>query len=424
MRARFWPSSLLIEVQGEACTLDASAFAPGRWVAVEHRALFHEAVHYWQQISQSFLVGLAAENWERLLVYEQRGEVTRPGPVSAEFNRVNSTLEASAKDLHECLARFWDVIAVGPRRVVEMEWETRRAEALPDVVKLYRMNRAGTTDDADTWGEEDFNFAMIMVAGDYAAPYTALGHTGLQGAIFAFPWLAHSALQTDNPAEAFVCFLDTVGDRLTGRIRQLLKDPSVPASARFLHTLTETGFAAAAWCRTAAQECGHEIRSVYRTYRGSSLTTHPVYRWAFEGPLMRAAKALRDTQVVARLAARMPERAASQDALTAAALQFLYEMLATPGLVEGRTLLLLGGLAPPCVRFSDGAVISLTQLYRQYANAQESTLRQDDAVWALTTPVREHATSLELEEQYASERALTTQSRWEAFLTAQRASAT
>jgi hypothetical protein len=179
--ARFWPDSLLVEVEDEACPLDASALAPGRWVAVENRPLFHEAVHYWQQISQSFLVGLAAENWERLLNYEHRGEVTSPGPVAEEFNRVYPTLDASAKDLHECLARFWDVVAVGPRRVVETEWKTRRALALPDVVTLYRMNRAGAAADADTWGEEDFNFAMIMVAGDYAAPYTALGHVGLRG---------------------------------------------------------------------------------------------------------------------------------------------------------------------------------------------------------------------------------------------------
>jgi hypothetical protein len=168
--ARFWPISLLIDVDSDTRSVPAHALGPRGSVDPRHRTIFHETVHYLQFLSHAFLIRVAAEDWQRLCVYEQDGDILPPGPIRTELDRRELEFDVSARDLHECLARFWDVVAVGARRVLDTEWQSGRALVLEDFKEVVRRQRAETDTPAEAWGPEDLGIAMLMVAGEYATP--------------------------------------------------------------------------------------------------------------------------------------------------------------------------------------------------------------------------------------------------------------
>jgi len=60
--------------------------------------------------------------WARLRTYEEKGDLVDVGPVRREFERRDSSTAYSARDLHECLARYWEVVAFGSAQVTRREW--------------------------------------------------------------------------------------------------------------------------------------------------------------------------------------------------------------------------------------------------------------------------------------------------------------
>ena len=92
--------------------LHPSKHEPGR-----SRIIFHETIHFWQYCSQSFHARLAEEQWRSVVQYTKDQTILPPGPYQEEYTRkVN---EVSAASLTECLARFWEVHAIGPHLLLQ-----------------------------------------------------------------------------------------------------------------------------------------------------------------------------------------------------------------------------------------------------------------------------------------------------------------
>lgn len=56
---------------------------------------------------------MVEEDWQRLIAFRERGEVSPVGPRKRHFLAVDAAGGFSPRDLIECLARFWDVHTIG-----------------------------------------------------------------------------------------------------------------------------------------------------------------------------------------------------------------------------------------------------------------------------------------------------------------------
>jgi hypothetical protein len=415
-RARFWPVSLLIDADCEPESLDPAGLWPFGPAKGDVRALFHEAVHYWQNLSQSFLVRLADEDWQRLLSYERTGTVLGPGEVRRAFDGHGSSTDWSARDLHECLARFWDLIAAGPRRVLEEEWAAGRATALRDVRELHRRRRSEANWPAGAWDGEDLAAAMLMVAGEYASPFLTIAGQELEHAVFLFPWLAHFALQTSAPVEAFDRFVGDLGPELAQIATELLKTPGVALTDRFEFTMVQLFRSASELCQVSAEGAGDPVRTASRAFAESSLDSHPVYSWSFRGPVLRTADALAKAQLAEK--ATQVRGASPDPGRRTAGISLLARVLATPGLPESRTVLLTSGVVPPCVRYSDGALQPLGGVFRAGLATWPDEWKEVDVLWKITQAARD--LDLASEELLAAKQCEAIQQRWEVFVKAAR----
>jgi hypothetical protein len=400
----------LVDAGCDPSSLNPSSLWPAAPADGAVRAFFHETVHFWQNLSQSFLVRLADEDWQRLLAYEETGTVPAPGEVRRAFDSRDLRAGWSARDLQECLARFWDVIAAGPNRVLEEEWEAGRAEALPDFREALRRRRSETNLPNGSWDKADLLMALVMAAGEYASPFLALAERGLEGAEFLFPWLAHLALQTNAPAETFDRFVREIGPELAQHVTGLLKTPGVPRGKLFAFTMTQLSYTVSVLCVVNAQRANDPVRLANMVFEESSLRTHPVYAWIFRGPISRTAAALAKTH-----AAKQARRAwrAPRDPEGIAGMQLLSNALATPGLPEIRTLLLASGIIPPCVRYSDGTIESLDLVFREDAASRTDDRQENDIPWKVTQPACQGDPASE--EQRITNQCAAIQRRWEAF---------
>ena len=413
-RARFWPLSLLVDAGCEPNALDPSGLWPSAPADGTVRGLFHETVHFWQSLSQSFLVRLADEDWQRLLACERTGTVPAPGAVGRVFDSRDSGIGWSARDLHECLARFWDVIAAGPNRVLKEEWDAGRADALPDVRELLRRRRSERNLPAGAWDKADLVVALVMAAGEYALPFLIAGGE-LEHAEFLFPWLAHFALQTNAPAETFDRFVREVGPELAGHVTELLRTPGVSHSDLFEFTMLHLFHSVSMLCVVNAGRANDPVGLANVVFQESSLPTHPLYSWIFRGPVLRTAAALGKTQL-AKQARRSWGYPRNSEGFVG--VQLLGRALATPGLPESRTLLLASGIVPPCVRYSDGTVDPLGRLFRDDVAGWTHDWQRNEVLWKVTRPARER--DLAREEQRMTNQCVAIQQRWEAFAKASR----
>lgn len=170
MRATFSRIALMIQIDGEPQPADLAALSSGQRTS-RNRVLFHEAVHYWQQLSQGFLIKLVAEEWARLQAYEESGEVSSVGPIRREFERRDQLTGYSARDLHECLARYWEIIVFDPAKLTRLEWRKDRTSAHPDFQTAWKRERhsSGTPENASSFA--DLLNAMLMIGGEYATPF-------------------------------------------------------------------------------------------------------------------------------------------------------------------------------------------------------------------------------------------------------------
>lgn len=412
-RARFWPVSLLIDAGCEPDSLNLAKLWPSGAADGNLRAFFHEAVHYWQNLSQSFLVSLANEDWQRLLTYERTGTLLGPGDLRRLFDSRGSNVDWSTRDLHECLARFWDLIAAGPGRVLDEEWASGRAAALPDVRELHRRRRSEANLPAGAWDEADLAVAMVMVAGEYASPFLTVAGQELEHAVFLFPWLAHFALQTGAPAEAFDRFIRDVGPELAQIVTKLLKTRGVACTDLFEFTMYQLYHSVSVLCVSNAERAHDPVRLANVVFAESPLNSHPVYSWSFRGPVLRTADMLAETQLGenARRAWGFPANAGR-----IVGISLLGRALATPGLPESRTLLLASGVVPPCVRYSDGAVQRLGRVFRTDVASWTDEWKEEEILWKVTQPARE--LDLASEELLVTKRCVAIQRRWEAFVKA------
>ena len=411
--AKFWPQSLLVDAGCEPSALDPSGLWPSAPADGTVRAFFHETVHFWQALSQSFLVRLADEEWQRLLAFERTGDVPALGEVRRVFERRDSEAGWSARDLHECLARFWDVVAAGPNRVLEEEWKAGRAEALPDVREVLRRRRAETASPQGAWGKADLVTALIMAAGEYASPFLSVAGEELEHAEFLFPWLAHFALQTGAPAETFDRFVREVGPELAPQVTKLLRTPGVARSDLFEFTMIHLFISVSMLCVVNAELANDPVRLADVVFLESSLLTHPLYSWIFRGPVLRTAVALGKTQL-AKQARRSWGYPRKMEGFVG--VQLLDRVLGTPALPESRTLLLAAGIVPPSVRYSDGTVQPLGRVFRDDVASWTDDWQENEILWKVTWPARQ--LDLAPEEQRVTNQCAAMQRRWEAFVKA------
>jgi len=191
------------------------------------RILMHESLHAFQLAGSHWLQQMVAEEWERLLNYEQTGQVQPPGPLRRQYGHPSEAVQLSVRDLVECLARFWDVHMRGPDRVLAEEpWHD------PDgrIARLLADHRARG---GIPYTDEEYDAAMLAGVGldTYVRPYLwllaaakdspAVHHLGqhdpsrnAKRATWAvnmlLPIVGFIALNTDDPVRAFITGIDTV----------------------------------------------------------------------------------------------------------------------------------------------------------------------------------------------------------------------
>jgi hypothetical protein len=171
-----------------------------RWGQQVCRHLYHETIHFWQLLSSWYLSHLVALEWERLVHYEQTGEINPPHPVTQEHD--TKRFAFSAAELVECWARYWDVHTRGAHTIIAEEQIPHTAAGLP-------------------WGYSGEEYDLVMQAGKhsqlYAAPYRWLlqmqrdsfreNGIPVAGASFftalIFPYITYAAFCSQDPVLAF-----------------------------------------------------------------------------------------------------------------------------------------------------------------------------------------------------------------------------
>ena len=359
MGSSFKPISALIEVDFPWREADAKVLRhPSAHESQCSRVVFHETVHYWQQLGQGFMGKVAEEDWSRLLRFEARDAPGETGPLRNEFVRRHGGAGFSALDLQESLARFWDVHVIGPHRLLEMDFEDPK-RAIDDFFKeqYLALKKKGMIVHPEHGGYSDvaFDMAMEASAGNYAKPYKFVRErcnpvaTGV-----VFPLAGHCALQSDKPVDVFLKVIEAAPQRLQNLPR-----------GQPIHELWRACYSVV---RTLSLQAAGELGMAKLTMgaaaiRNGSLTQHPVYRWAF-GELERGRMVLEDTplaEVLARTFSRVPEETMRGGVRGALALDMC---LSCPGDTTHRSFL-VEWLAPPCVRFPDGKQWALPELYRR-----------------------------------------------------------
>jgi hypothetical protein len=412
--ATFVPVALTIDFpEGRPETAAQALWTSGSADLYSSRVLFHEAIHYWQLFSQSFLLRLVAEDWHRLIEYERTGQRTVYGSIRQEFHRQEPALGFSASELHECLARFWEIVAFGPNRVMRDQWLSGRAVFHPDFITANRPAAfQRLSEGAGPWGHVDFVEAMMMVGGEYAVPFLATGRSMGDAAIFVFPWLAHYAFQTRHPATLFARFVESSAAELASEAREMLRGAAGAQSHAFTATMVNMATSALRRCRPIASSSGEDIGPALATYASCHLPTSPLVSWTIERRILPTVTQLMQSEDAFAAATRSGDR--STKGKFFAAVGLLERATATPGLMDSRNLLLIAGLAPPCVRFSDGQTVSMAQQYRRDACRARDVLRGIDLVTNLLPFARDAAR--DQEDAYTRRLSEETRSRWRSFV--------
>jgi len=408
--------SLLIDVNEEPWKPSAEIlWDPAKYEPRRSRVIFHETVHYWQHIAHSFLVRLADEEWKRLIAYEKSGEKLDKGPIRREFERKERRIDFSARDLHESLARFWDVFAFGPHRLLQIEWTEGKKAVSADFAQAFHELRQEANLPTGAWGGMDFATAMLTVAGQYAVPFN-LVNSSLEDhftAINLFPLLGHFAFQTSRPAYFFGQFVEKLGSELHAHVEAMKNAPDQSPTDLLENTMNRLYLKARLACdrivRNAGERC---LVTGLMAFPNSCLNDHPAYQWAFTRRMLPAVLRLMEAPDVKDSARRYFKDEKSGRFMFAELL--LDSAMALVGLPDSRRLLLVGGLlAPPCIRFSNGETCSLPEVYR-LETLRKRPIIQEVETLSLLVPLmlRPH---MKAEERQIVHACIDIQSRWETF---------
>ena len=358
----FRPVSLVIETDLERSAVnDEMIVHPAGHNPAASRIVVHETLHYWQQLSQSSLVRLAAEDLARLEEHERDGTLPAPGARRHEYMRRHEEWGFSALDLQEALARYWDVHILGPPLLLSLEradpnrqWEAEFEQAY---AALEAQGRLPSPDGARYSGES-YDLAMATAAGSYARPYLMLrAELPSLTAAGAFPLLAHIALHTPEPVIFFARLVEFAvpmfgpGKAPNDSIEDFWKQMFLPAVAVGIK-LAE------------ALNLVIDFMPLLSSELEETLGRSKPHDWA-RHRLEVAINVLAE-QERAREAAAEPGKAPLE-----AAVAELMLRLATPGVPKHRAFL-AAWLSPPLVKFADGKREILGRLHRRLAGAPDS----------------------------------------------------
>jgi hypothetical protein len=419
MTATFSRLSLLIQVASQAEESDRLALRLGAALDLRRaRMIFHEAVHYWQQLSQGFLLRLADEEWQRMKNFERSGKVLAMGPIGQEFAHRYADIGFSARDLHECLARFWEVAAFTPRAIIDEELRTQRVEAHSDFREADRRVRAQLGLPAGASGAYDFHVAMHMIGGEYASPFLSTCQDFLDVAVFVFPWLAHFALQARAPVPMFSRFMDAVGEGVADAARANLGRSDVPIDEQFSHTMNHVAHLAFLVCLQVAAESGDRLPLGTSVYRQSALASNPAYKHVFERRVIPTGLALASSEAIATSSQAVPRSGSREEARLVLAHEMLQGFLATPGLTTSQIPIYMSGLAPPAIRYLSGDILPLQEECRRQAKEALDNLRRFDLARALIPQLMRPG--LISEDREIIDGCIDAQDRWESFAQVER----
>lgn len=336
--------SLLIDLDTEPWQPEPAAFtATDRYFPRRSRRLLHESLHYWQQLSQGYLLQLAEEDWTAFLAAETTGQVQPAGPRRTHFRQPEGRHGFSAWNVAESLTQFWEVFLTGRD------------------VRPVAGAGADQTEGTAQWTSDQELDAAMLASSDYSEPFRlARRLVDREFSLIIFPFLAHFALKTARPAYFFERFLE----ELAGTAGQLAREAGVlePASGPapgVLYAPLETLCA-----ELVRREGGTGLLHAPVLFAASPLREHPVYAWSFQ----------RLAQVEARVQGGTP----------------LDVVICLP--THGHRAILAQELTPPCLRFADRTPLALAHTYLQRdARTPPATLdaARDAAVAALAIQARE-----------------------------------
>jgi hypothetical protein len=287
MKATLNRVSLVTEVDAPYSDPDPRHFShPAGFETELSRVLVHEATHYWQQLSQMFLLLVADEDWERLNTFRSQGRAEEPGVLRTALHKPHAVQGFSPQDLVESASRYWDVLSVGPHNLfeselasgVELDEETRELYESAMASGLFRSPDDG-------FSQVTVDLAMRVGAGSYARPYTYLQDMIGEQAMPLFPLLAHWALQTPAPVTLFPRFAEYAARKVRrwqkqeGWIRRLVSRQRV-----IVHELTDNQMTLywklGGQISKLAKKEGFPLWTVGQFLDRTSLGDHPVYVWA------------------------------------------------------------------------------------------------------------------------------------------------
>lgn len=344
---------------------------PKDWRPPLSRVIFHETVHYWQYIGHAHLIHLVAEDWIRLKHFDATGQSLPPGNLRRGFTRRTEEAGFSTQDLMEAHARFWDVQAIGPPLLIELELDDPNRDVNQVLTRAqYEQLKA----DGKIWhhfnehghgvgySSLSFDLAMRLAAGRYALPYLRLREeTNDLIAAALFPLCAHFALHSDSPPDFYLALLKRLAPRV-----DLARGRPIEYAWRSLYI--------DAW-REA--ELLHLDRHGCEFFTGQA-TIH-------ESPLFQDHVGYKMAHTMLALACdhievnRPPDFLIGPQEMPAGmrALWTMDYLLGCCGMTASRTPDLLAFIAPPVIRFADGRTWNLGTVFDQlpYNSAAPSTAK-------------------------------------------------
>lgn len=360
MSSTFRPISCLIEVDFEWREPHSEVLRhPIEYYPEFSRVIFHESVHYWQQIGQSFLTRMILEDWERLIKFEKDGTKSEVGPYRREFVRKDQKLGFSARDLQESLARFWDVHVLGPHNLLEIEFSDPRRAISEEFKKNYfELKTAGRIIHPKHAGYSDiaFDLAMSATAGNYAMPYQFIReHHNSIATGTMFPLVGHFAFQTERPIDMFRKLIEIVGITVS-RFRTGVS----------INDMWKYCYNHIRWQALELAEKEYKNRRLMQSAEiiyNSILNNHPVYSWILN-ELTNGVQVLSESRFVEELLKYQFDVDLNQLPRNARGILGQDFCLACPGDPINRSFL-LEWLSPPCILFPNNQKWILGELYRR-----------------------------------------------------------
>ncbi|MDO3376639.1 hypothetical protein [Geoalkalibacter halelectricus] len=370
---RYVPVSMIVDV-GEAWTPPNpySLAGPKDWRPPLSRVIFHETIHYWQYIGHTHLIRLVEEDWGRLRHFDKTREILPPGALRRGFSQRKPEIGFSTQDLVEAHARFWDVQALGPPLLIELELDAPNRDVGEILTRAHyeRLKAEGKIwhhYDQDGQGvgysSLSFDLAMRLAAGRYALPYLELlEKTNDLIAAALFPLCVHFALHSREPADFYLALVA----RLAGQVG-LERGRAIEQAWRALYVDV--------WREAELLHCelyGCEFFTGQAEIHESLLyQEHPGYRMAHT-MLALACDHIQKNRPPQFLVGPVEMPAAMR------ALWTLDYLLGCCGMTVSRSPDLLAFTAPPVIRFAEGRSWKIGEIFDQlpYQSSAPCTVAQ------------------------------------------------